>query len=235
MIKVYLFLLIILLFDQTYPQSDDKFSYKNDFKKILEYSKTKDHQLYYPTLLNRFMKNDTTLTNNEIIAMLIGYTENDNYKPYEQMEIERKIFSLNVKKNYLKTIELSDSLLGKYPFSLLGNREKSFACYKLGKIEEQNLYFDRFTRITNAILWSGDGVSPETSLFVLGPADGQTIIKFVLFCEIGEMGSGYSNEKYFTDILEMKQESGEKVKLYFNIDHAIKKSSISKELKEINK
>lgn len=233
--NISLLTLMFLLVLQSYSFSEGKFSYKEDFKKYLELSKNKDSQFYYPSLLNRFQKNDTTLTNLEIIAMLIGYVDNENYKPYEQMDVERKIFNLNVKKNYTQAIELSDSLLKKYPFSLLGNREKSYACYKLGKEEERKIFFDRFTQLTNAILWSGDGLSYESSLFVLGPTDGQSIIKFVLFCDLGEMGSGYSTEKYFHDILEMKQENGEKVKLYFNIDHAIKKSSFSKQLKEINK
>lgn len=57
--------------------------------------------------------------------------------------------------------------------------------------------------------------------FVLGPRDGQILIKYVWGNSIGMMGSGEDVNGYFCDILSMNLKDGEK-QLYFNIDHATK-------------
>ncbi len=229
-------ILIFIFFCFTiYAQSNDSFSYKDDFDKMLKLSTQKDSDFYYPQLLDRFMKNDTLLTNSEIIAMLVGYTNSEKYKPYELMDREREIFKLNGNGDYRKALNLCNSLLEDYPFSLLGNREKSYANYKLNLKSDPDIYFNRFIQLTNAILWSGNGLNYDTSNFVLCPADGQTIIRFVLRRKIGDMGSGRSSEGYFHDILELIHDDGGSTKLYFNINHAMENSVFSKQLEEAAK
>ena len=225
--------LILFVSNTILSQSNYTFSYTKDFKKFLDLSREEGNNFNYSTLLNRYLQNDSTLTHGEIIAMLIGYTESENYKPYKQMTVERNIYHLNAEGEYKAAIQLSDSLLEKYPFSLLGNREKSYANYKLNNARDQKIYFDRFMQIADAILWTGDGRSYKSSFFVLGPADGQTIIKYVLYNEIVGMGSGASTEDYFHDILDMKDEEGDTITLYFNIDHAMKKSTFYQQLLEV--
>lgn len=49
------------------------FNYQNDFKAILQKTKDPNNVLSYDKLLRRFVSNDTTMTDFEVLALLIGY------------------------------------------------------------------------------------------------------------------------------------------------------------------
>ena len=72
-----------------------KFDYKKDFYEILEQTSDKTSNLYYLKLLPRFQSNDTTLTDYEVLALMIRYTEDSNYHAYSDISVEREIYSLN--------------------------------------------------------------------------------------------------------------------------------------------
>ena len=77
----------------------------------------------------------------------------------------------------------------------------------------------------HAMYNSGEGTSPDSAFFSLGPADGQNFIRKLLQSSIGVMGSGRDSHGNFVDILEMvweDNETGEKRSrtLYFQIQHA---------------
>jgi hypothetical protein len=70
------------------------FDYHTEFKVLLENSKDKKSEYYYPKLLERFNSNDSTLTDKEMIALQIGVTNEKNYKPYETMIPEQEVLEL---------------------------------------------------------------------------------------------------------------------------------------------
>ena len=83
----------------SFGQDKIDFDYSKDYDSILKMTKDNTNKLYYNDLLERFQKADSTLTNFELVALQIGYTDNPKYYPYQDIEIEREIWSLNEKRN----------------------------------------------------------------------------------------------------------------------------------------
>ena len=94
----------ILLLVNTATFSQPAFEYKRDFKPFMEQSQDRQSPLYYQKLLVRFLDRDTTLSNMETLTMMIGYTEDSHYKPFEDMEPEKEVFDLNEEGQYDEAI-----------------------------------------------------------------------------------------------------------------------------------
>src|SRR5260221_12619510 len=91
-----LVLIVILTMSMRHTDAQSfEFNYNRDFKKILSETNDPANNLYYEKLVQRFKSNDTTFTNYQILALLIGFTDNVHFKPYDYLSIERRIYSLN--------------------------------------------------------------------------------------------------------------------------------------------
>jgi hypothetical protein len=205
-----------------------EFDYHTLFKVILEQSADSSSEYYAPKLLTRFNENDSTLTNIEIIALQIGFTSNENYKPYQTLEIERDIIRLVSNEEYEEAIKKSDSLLITNPLNFTALLLKALSYVNLKK-EDAEFHKGKFKKIVYSIMSSGNGTI-EKPYFVLGPGDGSNLIKYVLGGKIGMAGSQDDSNGYFCDMLEMTTKKETKT-LYFNINHATEKM-FSKEVKE---
>ena len=218
--RIILFVSMIFFIATANSTFGQNFNYHSDFKELLENSKDKKSDFFYPKLLERFNKNDSTLTNKEMIALQIGFTDNKNYKPYSIIDKEREILSLIKEKKYDEAITKSNKLLETNPLNFTALMEKGFAYMKLNK-PDTPFHKERTMKIIRSIKWSGDG-SIDNPYFILSPIDGQTLIKYVFGASIGKMGSGRDKNNYFLDMLDMKDEENTTT-LYFNINHATEK------------
>jgi hypothetical protein len=215
----------LFLFSLGLIAQEIEFNYHDDFAKILKMSQNPESKLNYDKQIQRFHENDTTLTDYEMLALLIGFTDKDVFKPYSYLRPERKIYRLNGAGKFKEALELSDSLLSIVPFSAMALIEKSYSYYKLGDNDSASFYSWKFYKIMRAMAITGNGMTPETAMFSLGPADGQLFIKKALRGRIGVMGSGRDENGNFVDILEAilkDEESGQvfNATLYFQIQHA---------------
>ena len=231
-------LLLLLTAGQvTYGQTT--FNYKDDFKKILAKTKNLNDSISYDKLLKRFNSNDTNLTDFEVLALLIGFTDKPEYKPYQDLDIERNIYNLNGEKKYKAGLELGKKFIKTHPLSVKTLFEISYSFHMLNKEDSAKYYLYQGQRVFKAMYFSGDGKTTETPTFALGPADGQDYIHKFVGADIGTMGSGRDRDGNFLDILEAKFEDGSKMNLYFIIQHATRKmfggKSIEEELKKQKK
>ncbi len=216
-----------------------KFDYHSDFDSILQLTNDSSSHLYYETLLNRFNRNDTTLSDFEVLALLIGFTDNECFKPYDYIDTERRIYQLNDDGKYNEAKAVCDSFLVKVPVSQSALIEKSYAFHKLNLSDSADYYFWRNMKIMYAMFHSGDGLTPETAFFSLGPSDGQNFIKKFLRCKIGTMGSIRDKYGNFIDVLELvyhDENTDEETRklLYFQIEHAAKRMFSDDDIKIIN-
>jgi hypothetical protein len=211
----------------------DNFDYDKDFKVLLALSKDSTNTLFYPSLLDRFNNNDSTLTDREVVALMIGFTDNVNYKPYKTISEEREIMRLIEVEKYEEAIAACNAFLANNPLNFSALIEKGFAYMKLSK-DSSEFHKTKFLKILDAVLSTGDG-SKEKPFFVLNPGDGQVLIRYIFGGSIGMMGSGSDKNGNFLDILEMKIEGKEPVTLYFHINHATNKMFSSDELEQIEK
>ena len=231
--------LILLLTKGQIAFGQTTFNYNDDFKKVLAKTRDQNDNLSYDKLLKRFTANDTTLTDYEVLALLIGFTDKPAYKPYQDLDTERAIYKLNGEKKYQQGLDSANTFLTTHPLSVKTLFEKSYSFYKLEQQDSAQYYLYQGRRIFSAMYFSGDGRTHETPSFALGPADGQDYIRKFAGATIGIMGSGRDKSGNFLDILEAKFEGGQTIKLYFIIQHATAKmfdgKSIEEELKEQKK
>ncbi len=236
-IQLPLLLLVLLPLPSLFAQTT--FNYAKDFSTILQRTKDKQAPLSYDLLLNRFKANDTTLTDFEVLALMIGFTDKPDYKPYEDLSEERDIYQLNGEGKYREGLDKANEFLSTHPLSVKVLMEKSYSFYKLEQQDSAQYYMDQAGRIFEAMYFSGDGKSRETPTFALGPADGQDYIRKFIGEDIGMMGSGRDSNGNFLDMLELKFKDGETVMLYFIIQHATNKmfagTGMEKKLQEQKK
>jgi hypothetical protein len=199
-----------------------EFSYSRDFPVLQKRSLDAADQLYFPKLLGRFHANDTTLTNSEVLALLIGFTNDPHYDPYGDVDISTRVFRLNAAGAYEAALTLADSFLVTHPVDQQTLIEKAYALYKLREETESRRFLFRFRAIMKAMDHSGNGRSLATAIFALGPIDGQNYIHKFLGWHVGRMGSGYDKEHHFIDILDaVSKENKDTLTYYFNVDHAM--------------
>lgn len=233
--KKLILLMFLIATESVFCQEMD-FNYHRDFTNILEKTKITNDPLNYDILLQRFSSIDTTISNFEIIALLIGFTESPHYKPYNYFKQEREISRLNEKGLYKEALIKADSLLAFVPVSQAAIIEKGFSHYYLNEEELALKEFWKFSKIMTAMVESGPGDSIENAMFSLGPGDGQNLITVFLGGNIGTMGSGFDSNNYFIDILQLikeNEETGEieKRTLFFQIEHAKRKMFSEEDMK----
>lgn len=208
------------------------FDYETDFKVLRELSNDSGNILYYPHLIERFTGCDTTLTNAEILAMMIGFTENSNYKPYKTLTEEREMLSQLQDQKYEEAIRSSNSFLVHNPLNFTALITKSIAYIELAR-DSTEFHKNKFIMILDAVISSGTGTI-ENPYFVLNPMDGQILVRYIFGGSIGMMGSARDNNNNFLDMLEMSIEGQEPVHLYFQIDHATEKMFTPAERERMN-
>jgi hypothetical protein len=199
--------------------SGQDFDYHRDFKKIQKESTKPNSKLNYNTLLERFIKADTTLTPYEVLALQIGFTTNAQYKPYQNVDIERTYIK-SVHNNKSDTCILyGTSFVKRNPVGLAIN----YALYKAyeakDNTEKAESFRKRYFMLVNAILFSGDG--DKKPYFVLSPIDGQTLITEYWQGTLGQlMGSSIDKYENLIDVLEMEKD-GQTITKKSYVSHAM--------------
>ncbi|MFM2386971.1 MAG: hypothetical protein RL660_1728 [Bacteroidota bacterium] len=234
-------LITILLLSATLTSfAQQTFDYQRDFKAILAKTSDAADSLYYNKLVRRFESNDSALTNYEMLALLIAFTANKEYKPYEDLSTEREIYKLNAEHKYQEALEKGLSFLKTHPLSVKALFEIGYAYHKLDQNDKAQLYVYKGHKIFEAMYFSGNGQTKETPTFALGPADGQDYINKFIGADIGTMGSGKDKHGNFLDILQVKFSDSNTITMYFIIQHAADKifssdnaNSFEQELKQL--
>lgn len=219
--KKYLAFLLLCFGFTAYGQTN--FNYKRDFAKILARTQDPQDALAYDKLLTRFQAVDTTLTDFEVLALMIGYTDKPEFMPYAYLSTERELYKLNAERKYQEALDKGLEFLKTHPVSLKALFEVYYSYKKLDQLDKGMPYFAQGKRILLAMYFSGDGKSIDEPTFALGPADGQDFIYKFVGADIGTMGSGHDKNGDFIDMLQAKFDDGETLQLYFIIEHAVQK------------
>lgn len=155
-----------------------------DYNLIGKNIKNSKSEFYYPDLLARFQKGDTTLTLNQRRHLYYGYTFQEKFKKFKFNGILDTIShyeKLNTKESFLRAIELRDKLLDRNPFEA-GIIDGKIGLYKeLGNHEEFMKGIHQISMIYYTILSSGDGLSKETALVITTVSSELEIISILGF------------------------------------------------------
>ncbi len=213
-------LTILLIAFGFLTQAQSNFSYKTDYKTILAKTKNAGDNLNYEKLLSRFRKNDSTLTNAEVLALMIGFTGRPEYKPYEDLKVEKSIYDFNAEGKYDSALVKADAFLKTHPLSIKVIYEKSFSYYKARFNDSAQYYVKQGQRIFKAMAYSGEGKTKFSPIFSLGPTDGQDYIYKYVGGGIGETNSMFDDAGNFIEMMEVNFKVGTPYQLYFVTQHA---------------
>lgn len=220
--KILRFLLIVFWMNISFDSiliAQETFDYERDYPKILAASKTNESPLNYSSLIERYQSLDTSLSRNELLALMIGFTAREEYAPYALIQDEVDLIALINKGKYKQAYSRATDLLKTQPFNFVALMERFISSTEIDHPKSQH-YKAQFFSILETILATGDG-SNLYPFFVIGPADGQIIIRYIWGLEIEVMGSGSDMKGNFCDMLEMVDEDQNKTWMYFVLEHAI--------------
>ena len=209
-------ILFLLLSLTAYEQSS--FDYQKDFKTILAKTKDSSTNLYYNKLLARFKARDASLTRYEALALLIGFTDQPDYRPYEDIETEKDIFMLNDEGHYEDAMAQADTYLLYHPLSLRILKEKSYSLHQLKKADSADYYMDLVHTIMSAMLFSGNGKTADTPIFALGLADGERFTENAGMAMVNKATG--ENKGVYMELIDATKDDGSRLNLYFVIQHA---------------
>ena len=118
---------------------------------------------YYPKLLERFKADDTTLSGEEFRLLYYGFVFQKEYSGYPDLN-QKEINEAMGKKKYDDAVKFCDEVLSQYPINLFANYNKGLALFLKNKEDSGFIkYRNRYGRIMNAIISSGDGLTCNTA------------------------------------------------------------------------
>ncbi len=198
------------------------FIYDIDFDVVLKRTLDESDSLYHKRLAKRFTKNDPSLSDYEVLALLINFTSSKNYSPYETIGLEYNVSDLINHYQYDAAIKKCDSLLSYQPYNQEILFDKAYAYLNIGQKDSSEHYRYKFNKIMDAMAASGSG-GMNDAIFSLGSKDGQNYIIQRLANRISTIGSGLDEDGNFMDIIESTNSSNDTLVMHFQIQHAINK------------
>lgn len=128
---------------------------------------------YYPSLMRRYMANDTTLTLEQVRNLYYGFALQEDFVPYqvekqELYDIRRSLLKNGGNPRHCpEAIRIAQETLDDNPFDLLAISTISFAYLQLQDSVSYKLWNEKQMSLLDAIVSSGDGESPETAFHVI--------------------------------------------------------------------
>lgn len=144
-----------------------------DYKEIRMSINNQKGPNYYPSLMRRYMANDTTLTLEQIRHLYYGFALQEDFVPYqtekkELYDIRRTLTRDGGNPRHCpEAIRISQNVLDDNPFDLLAISTLSFAYLQLQDSTSFHLWDEKQTSLLDAIVSSGDGETKETAFHVI--------------------------------------------------------------------
>jgi len=183
---------------------------------------------YYPKLMERYNRFDTTLTVEDYRLIYYGYVFQDEYFAYAN-DKKREIGELVNKRKYDKASEVCDEALAGMRVGLSPNFFKSYVLFQMNVTDSAAFYIFRYQRLRDAILSTGNGETCETAFKTIYVSDEYDIIHNWFDIE----SRGQSLVKFICDKLQVsKSKNWRQNSIYFDTSETfenMKKKFRSKE------
>ncbi len=203
---------------------------KPDYKEIEKNIQKKDSKLFYPSLMERYQRGDSTLTLEEKRHLYYGYTFQPSYSPYEESDYADSLRVMMQKEDHSesalnKIIQFGDSVLAENPFDFSAIDGQLYALDKKQENERVNAKIIQFRTLLDALMSSGDGKSKRNSFYVI-----YTSHEYVLLEVLGFQFGGSQSLIEHYDYLELVENEAGIKGLYFDISPCL--NALSKMFKK---
>jgi hypothetical protein len=160
-----------------------------DYDLIDKNTKNSKSEYYYPELMKKFQKGDTTLTLEQKRHLYYGYTFQENFKKFKfngLLDSISKYEELNTDASLLKALKFREEILSRNPFEA-GIIDGKIAIYKkLGDHKEFMKGIHQITLIFDSIMSSGDGLTKENAIVLTSVSAEYEIVSILGFTPIKE-------------------------------------------------
>lgn len=143
-----------------------------DYQAIADSIANPSSPYYYPVLLGRYERGDTTLTIEDYRYLYYGHPEQEAYKPLLGSSLSDSLamaFGTRVaptRQTFDKAIRYAKALLAKQPFNLRDLNVLAYAYAQLGDTVAAAQQMRKMDRIMAVITTSGTGLSEESPWYV---------------------------------------------------------------------
>ena len=167
--KILFALLLVITFGHAIAQEVEA----PDYRQIRTQIQNAKGPNYYPTLMRRYLANDTTLSLLQYRALYYGFTLQEDFVPYqaERKQLFEVRKSLSQSKGNPKlcpeAIKVSQAALDDNPFDLMAIQTMAFAYLQLRDTVSYQLWNDKQNSLLDAIISSGDGETQESAIHVI--------------------------------------------------------------------
>lgn len=197
-----------------------------DYKWIKEEMNNRNSSHYYPVLLERFRKADTTLTPVDFKILYYGQVFTDTYSPYGRSEYVDSLSTLLSQDSlqaddFRVVIRFENLILDKYPFNLRDLNILAYAYRKTGDTLMALLTEYKLNSVLGTILSTGDGQKEKTAWHVISVTHEYDIL--------GALGFRFGGEQTLTkkgcDYLKVADNEYGIKGFYFNVNKILDKQS----------
>ncbi|MCG9911381.1 MAG: DUF4919 domain-containing protein [Flavobacteriales bacterium] len=192
-----------------------------NYSEIKKATENPSSAFFYPNLYGRFKSADTTLTVEEFRHLFYGYMFKDDYSPYvDPPQHDRIKEILNKKelseKDRKELVKLSEEAHLAKPFSLKFLNYRVVAYREAGNKNLFLVWRKMLFGVINAMISSGDGLSPETAIHVGEVNDEYWMIEIFDFTYGGKQSLRNENGRKYDYLTLAENENGVEG-LYFDI------------------
>lgn len=183
-----IFLLFVCGFATAFSQD---FFNAPDFKQIEVNVKNQSSSYYYPNLMERYMKSDSTMNLEEMRHLYFGYVYQPTYVPTDTSSYNNRLAEVLSKQSfttsdYTDILQYADALLLEDPFNLRALNAKLFVYAQQNNASLYKNIAQQRRIVQDAIVSTGDGMSDKTPFHVIKVAHEYDILPFLGFTFGGE-------------------------------------------------
>lgn len=199
---------------------------KPDIEQIRRITTDPNSPMYFPKLMSKYNRNDTTMTNEEYRNLYLGYMFQEDYDPYRTSKFSGVTDNLRLKTTHTKeeidTIrKYAELSLKDNPFDL---RQMSFLVHVLKEKRKDmsaKIWEYRLEHLLGAIKSTGTGENQENAWYVIYPIHEYDLIQVLGYeatdAEFIEPGYDYLTVQPTPETLRKYKDKVQKG-FYFNVE-----------------
>lgn len=203
---------------------------KPDYKEIETSIKDETSNLFYDSLMKRYLVADSSLTLEEKRHLYYGYVFHQDYSPYFGSDYDDSLSILMQSNNYdrvtlEKIVRFGDLAVRSNPFDFEAINYQLFAFDKMGDMENFQKRMTQARMIVDVLMSTGKGLEIEDPIFVIS-----TSHEYFLLNVLGFKFGGEQSLMGQCDYLTIEENDAEVKGLYFDVSPCL--NSLSKFIKE---
>ncbi len=207
--------------DKRFIQHDMKYSDISNIDSLNKVVTDGKSNFKYEKLLTNF-NSGKTLTDYEVYLMLIGYTQTENYNPYNYNAIDN-IYTLAGNGQIDEAIKKGEELLNTNPLNPSLNRVLMYCYRKKGNNEKAEYYHKRILTVFNAMLYTGQGTC-EKPYITFWVKEEYNFARHIGLSPTGQYSTGMCTGGMADKLETNNPKTEEKEIIHFNIMPIFKKT-----------